>query len=86
MAKYGFMETPRVPEILEIATEGGLELDIYSITFYVGRETLLSSGPAKIASWRKGLFALLTRNAWNVSTYFSIPPDRVVELGSQVQL
>jgi KUP system potassium uptake protein len=86
LAKYGFMETPRVPEILEIATEAGLELDAYSTSFYLGRETLLSSGPGKMASWRKGLFAFLSRNAWNVSTYFSIPPDRAVELGSQVQL
>ncbi len=86
VAKYGFMQTPKVPDILEIATESGLELDIYSITFYLGRETLLSSGPAKMASWRKVLFAFLSRNAWNVSTYFGIPPDRAVELGSQVQL
>ena len=86
VAKYGFMQTPKVPQVLELATESGLDLDIYSITFYLGRETLLSSGPAKMASWRKALFAFLSRNAWNVSTYFGIPPDRVVELGSQVQL
>jgi KUP system potassium uptake protein len=86
VAKYGFMQTPSVPEVIEIASEAGLELDVYSTTFYLGRETLLSSGPAKMASWRKALFAFLTRNAWNVSTYFGIPPDRVVELGSQVQL
>ena len=86
VAAYGFMQTPRVPEILELATKSGLELDIFSITFYLGRETLLSTGPAKMASWRKDLFAFLSRNAWNVSTYFGIPTERVVELGSQVQL
>ena len=86
VAKYGFMQTPKVPEVLEMATQAGLELDVYSTTFYLGRETLLSSGPAKMASWRKALFAFLSRNAWNVSTYFGIPPERVVELGSQVQL
>jgi len=86
VAKYGFMQTPKVPQVLELATELGLDLDIYSITFYLGRETLLSSGSAKMASWRKALFAFLSRNAWNVSTYFGIPPDRAVELGSQVQL
>jgi len=86
IATYGFMETPNVPDILEIATERGLELDAFSTTFYVNRETLLSTGKAHMASWRKGLFAFLSRNAWNVTTYFGIPPNRVVELGSQVEL
>jgi KUP system potassium uptake protein len=86
VATYGFMETPSVPEILEIATAQGLEMDAFSTTFYVNRETLLSTGEAKMSSWRKGLFAFLSRNAWNVTTYFGIPPNRVVELGSQVEL
>ncbi len=86
VARYGFMQTPNVPEILETATAQGFELDIYSTSFYLGRETLLSSGEAKMAGWRKSLFALLSRNAWNVSTYFGIPPNQVVELGSQVEL
>ncbi len=86
VAAYGFMETPSVPEILDIATEQGLELDTFSTTFYVNRETLLSTGTAAMSSWRKGLFAFLSRNAWNVTTFFGIPPNRVVELGSQVEL
>jgi KUP system potassium uptake protein len=86
IASYGFMETPNVPEILDIATEQGLDLDAFSTTFYVNRETLLSTGKAPMASWRKGLFAFLSRNAWNVTTFFGIPPNRVVELGSQVEL
>lgn len=86
VAQYGFMENPSVPEILEIAAERGLELDIYSTSFYLGRETLLSRGKFKMAHWRKVLFAFLSRNAWNVSTFFGIPPHRVVELGSQVEL
>jgi KUP system potassium uptake protein len=86
IARYGFMQTPNIPEIIEIATMMGLEMDVYSTTFYIGRETLLSTGEAKMALWRKALFAFLSRNAWNVSTYFGIPPNRVVELGSQVEL
>jgi KUP system potassium uptake protein len=86
IATYGFMETPSVPEILDIATEKGLEIDAFSTTFYVNRETILSSGESKMSSWRKGLFAFLSRNAWNVTTFFGIPPNRVVELGSQVEL
>ena len=86
MARYGFMQTPNVPEILEAAKHQDLELDLFSTSFYLGRETLLSTGEGKMASWRKHLFAFLSRNAWNVSTYFGIPPNRVVELGSQVEL
>jgi KUP system potassium uptake protein len=86
IARYGFMQTPNVPEILEAARHKDLDLDPYSTSFYLGRETLLSTGEGKMASWRKGLFAFLSRNAWNVSTYFGIPPNRVVELGSQVEL
>jgi KUP system potassium uptake protein len=86
IATYGFMQTPSVPEILEIATSQGLEMDTYSTTFYVGRETLLATGEARMFHWRKELFAFLSRNAWNVPTYFGIPANRVVELGSQVEL
>jgi hypothetical protein len=74
------------PEILASASHGDLELDTYSTSFYLGRETLLGTGTAKMASWRKGLFAFLSRNSWNVPTYFGIPPNRVVELGSQVEI
>ncbi len=86
IASYGFMETPKMTDILDIATEQGLEMDAFSTTFYVNRETLLSSGKADMATWRKELFAFLSRNAWNVTTFFDIPPNRVVELGSQVEL
>jgi KUP system potassium uptake protein len=86
IATYGFMQTPNVPEILEVATSQGLDMDTYSTTFYVGRETLLATGEAKMFHWRKELFAFLSRNAWNVPTYFGIPANRVVELGSQVEI
>jgi len=86
VALYGFMQTPSVPEILEVAQEQGLEVDLNTTSFYLGRETLLTSGETRMASWRKSLFAFLSRNSWNVSTYFGIPPGRVVELGAQVEV
>ena len=86
VASYGFMETPRIPEIIDLLNEHGLDVDIFVTSFYLGRESLLTSGSSKMARWRKGLFAFLSRNAWNVSTFFGIPPGRVVELGSQVEL
>ncbi|HZK14059.1 MAG TPA: KUP/HAK/KT family potassium transporter, partial [Desulfobaccales bacterium] len=59
IATYGFMQTPSMSEILAVATEKGLELDAFSTTFYVGRETLLTSGEGRMSGWRKGLFAFL---------------------------
>ncbi|MFP5222731.1 MAG: potassium transporter Kup [Acidobacteriota bacterium] len=86
IARYGYMESPRVPEILELATEKGLPLDVYSTSFFLGRETLLTTGDAPMAQWRKTLFAFMSRNAWNATSFFNIPPGRVVELGNQVEL
>jgi K+ transporter len=86
VAACGFMETPWMPEIIQLASAQGLDMDEYSTSFYLGRESLLTSGDAKMSAWRKALFVFLSRNAWNVSTFFGIPPHRVVELGSQVEL
>ncbi len=86
VASYGFMETPSIPEIIDLLNEHGLEVDSFATSFYLGRESLLTTGSSKMARWRKGLFAFLSRNAWNVSNFFGIPPGRVVELGSQVEL
>jgi KUP system potassium uptake protein len=86
VATYGFMETPNIPEIVDLINERGLDVDIFSVSFYLGRESLLTTGPSKMAGWRKALFGFLSRNAWNVATFYNIPPGRVVELGSQVEL
>ena len=86
VASYGFMETPNIQEIIDLLNVHGLNVDIFATSFFLGRESLLTGGSSKMARWRKGLFALLSRNAWNVSNFFGIPPGRVVELGSQVEL
>ncbi|MGE4264816.1 MAG: potassium transporter Kup [Desulfovibrio sp.] len=86
IARYGFMQTPSVPELLRLAKDHGLVVDMQSASFYLGRESLLTSGPSKIMRWRKSLFAFMSRNAWNATTFFGIPPGRVVELGTQVEL
>jgi KUP system potassium uptake protein len=78
------METPSVPELFRLATDRGLELDLMKTTFYLGRETLLTTGRSNMMRWRKALFAFMSRNAANPSTYFGIPPNRVVELGAQI--
>ncbi|MBL8953181.1 MAG: potassium transporter Kup [Myxococcaceae bacterium] len=84
--KTGFMQTPNVPQILLRAREKGLVCEPSTTSYYLGRETLLTTGPAKMMRWRKVLFSFVSRNARSATSYFGIPPGRVVELGMQVDL
>lgn len=86
IASYGFMESPSMPDILDILAAKGLPVDIYSTSFYMGRETMTATGDAPMARWRKSLFIYLSRNAWNATSFFQLPPDRVIELGNHVEL
>ncbi len=86
VAWYGYMETPNVPKIMRLAACLGLPLEPTRTTFYLGRETLLTSGTSPMRRWRKTLFAFMSRNAANPADYFGIPPNRVVELGAQIRL
>jgi KUP system potassium uptake protein len=86
VAWYGYMETPNVPKIMRLAACLGLPLEPTRTTFYLGRETLLTSGASPMRRWRKTLFAFMSRNAANPADYFGIPPNRVVELGAQIRL
>ncbi|MDB4927668.1 MAG: trkD [Myxococcaceae bacterium] len=85
-ATYGFMETPDVIECLTLCNARGLPVDPPSASFFLGRETLLTSGRSSMARWRKVLFAVLSRNARPANMFFNIPPNRVVELGTQIEL
>lgn len=86
-ARYGFMQTPRVAEILtSFEAKTGIRIDVERTSFYLGRETLLTTGSSRMALWRKVLFSFLSRNARTATNYFSLPPNRVVELGMQVEI
>jgi KUP system potassium uptake protein len=85
-ARFGFMETPNVPALLEACALYDLTIDPEQVTFFLGRETLLSSTREGMSRWRKALFAFVSRNARSATAYFGIPPDRVVELGMQIEL
>ena len=85
-ASYGFMESPDMGKIIELLHDKGLPVDIYSTSFFLGRENLLTSGSAPMATWRKFLFIFMSRNAWNASSFFGLPPDRVIELGNHVEI
>jgi KUP system potassium uptake protein len=86
VVRYGFMEDPNVPEALMRAREQGLELDEEDVTFFLGRETLIVTRGPGMAMWRERLFVLMARNAVRATTYFRLPPERVVELGVQVEI
>ncbi len=85
-AHFGFMQSASVKEILLRTKAAGVPCDFEEATYYLGRETLLVDGDAKMMRWRKALFAYLSRNARPATAFFQIPPDRVVELGMQIQL
>jgi len=91
IGRYGFMETPNVPALLAslppFAIPGPrIELSPMETTYYLGRETLLATGDSKMATWRKRLFIVMARNAQTASAFFGLPPNRVVEMGAQIQL
>ena len=84
---YGFMEEPNIPTVLEAAAGIQLpRLDPHDITYFLGRETIISTSRKGMARWREKLFALMARNATTATAYFGIPPGRVVELGEQIEL
>jgi KUP system potassium uptake protein len=86
IAQYGYMEKPDIGEILELCEGGGLVLDTKNLSFYLGRETILTTGETRFAQWRKRVFILLSRNARPATDFFGIPPNQVIEIGSQIRL
>ena len=85
-AHYGFMESPDVMDILRRCRARGLETNAADTSFYVGRETLIPKrGGQGMADWRKFLFRFLSRNARSATDFFAIPPNRVVEIGAQIE-
>jgi KUP system potassium uptake protein len=84
--QYGFMQDPDVPEALMHAIKLGLELDPGDVTFFLGRETIIVTKRQGMAVWRERLFILMARNAVRATAFFRLPPERVVELGVQVEM
>ena len=86
IARYGFLQNPGVSEVVDLTKAKGLDLNVMSTTFFLSRETLIASKKPGMAIWREKLFSLMVRNAQRPTDFFRIPPNRVVELGMQVQL
>jgi KUP system potassium uptake protein len=85
-ASYGFMQTPRVTDILVACQAYGLHTRPADTSFYLGREKLVITRNPGMAMWRKTLFAFLSRNARPATDFFKLPVDRVVEMGMQLEL
>ena len=84
--RYGYMEEIDVPALLDRASEFKLEFPPMDTTYFLGRETLIVTGlPSGMAFWREKIFASMMRNAASASRFFQLPPNRVVELGAQIE-
>lgn len=86
IVRYGFMEDPNIPDALSGSSELGPVLATDDITYFLGRETLIVTDVPGMAMWRERLFVLMARNAVRATAFFRLPPERVVELGVQVEI
>lgn len=84
--RYGFMEGPDLPRDLQLCAQQGLALDMMDTSFFIGRETLIPRVGSEMSLWREKLFISMFRNAGSATSFFKLPPNRVVELGTQVIL
>lgn len=83
---FGFMETPDVPHALAQCGAQGLEVPLFETSYFLSRETVVSTPGGGMAAWRERLFATLSRNAGNAAHFFQLPDNAVVELGTRVQI
>jgi KUP system potassium uptake protein len=86
VARFGFMEEPRLDKVLALARAQGLDIDPEKTSFYIGRENLVLAEKSSMARWRANLFIFMSRNAADASSFFSLPPDRVVEVGVRLAI
>jgi KUP system potassium uptake protein len=83
---YGFMERPDVPRALELCRPFGLSFDLMQTTFFLGRETLIPASRSELRRWQAALFIAMQATALSATRFFRIPANRVVEMGTQVEI
>lgn len=84
--RHGFMEEADVPAWIDGLDLGGTPVEVDRVTFFLGRETVIPSEIVSMAPWRERLFAVMLRTAASASRFFRLPPNQVVEVGSQVEI
>jgi KUP system potassium uptake protein len=83
---YGFKDEPDLPRDLALCTEHGLVIEAMDTSFFIGKEILIASDNPGMSVWRKKIFIGLFRSAETITNQFKLPPNRVVELGSQLKI
>jgi KUP system potassium uptake protein len=86
VARFGFMDSPSVPDVLAACAARGLSFDLMQTSFFLGRDTLVRAAGSRIPAWRERVFFWLWRNSSSATDFFSIPANRVIELGGQVEI
>ena len=83
---YGFKNEPDIPNALELCRPFGLEFEPLETSYFISRQTIISSPGSGMAQWREGLFVTMSRNARDAADYYQIPSNRVIEVGAQVEI
>jgi KUP system potassium uptake protein len=86
IAEYGFMQHPNVPRVLYRCTARGLKFEMMDTSFFVGRVTIVPAKNSRFGRVRCRIFETMHRNALAATDFFRIPPNRVIELGSQTEI
>lgn len=86
LVHYGFMDDPDVPAALALAAEQGLSYNLMDTSFFLSRETIIPKVGPGMALWREAVFAWMCRNAASAMDFFKLPTNRVVELGTQIEI
>ena len=84
--RFGFMDDPNVPRALADLCQEKFQFDLQRVSFFLGRERILATHQKGMARWREILFAWMSQNARDATSFFTLPPNRVVELGAQVEI
>lgn len=84
--QYGFKDTPDVPLAMELASEQGLEFDMMETSFFIARQTVVPNPERGMALWREHLFVTMSRHARDAADYYQIPSNRVIELGTKIEI
>ncbi|HEX8255898.1 MAG TPA: potassium transporter Kup [Thermoanaerobaculia bacterium] len=84
--RFGYMEDPDIPAMLEKMTDGPVTFNSIATSYFLGRETLIPTKRPGMAIWREHIFAWMMRNSSSASVFFNLPPNQVIELGAQVEL
>ncbi|MBC3870552.1 potassium transporter Kup [Undibacterium oligocarboniphilum] len=83
---YGFKDEPDIPKVLEQCATQGLKFEPMETSYFISRQTIISRPGSGMAFWREMLFVAMSRNASDAADYYQIPPNRVIEVGSQVEI